>query len=102
MTEEKWFMDKYGTDVKIKTNKEEEMSEKLNDMKVEKTSMVQDHSDAYLYNAKFGNNDFNTDYANAIADGPWFGDATDPKVSYASVIEYPEVLSAEAIEKGSE
>ena len=42
------------------------------------------------------------DYANAIADGPWFGDATDPKVSYASVIEYPEVLSAEAIEKGSE
>ena len=42
------------------------------------------------------------DYNNAIADGPWFGDDTDPKVSYVSVIEYPEILSAEAIEGGAE
>ena len=57
MTEEKWFMDKYGTDVKIKTNKEEEMSEKLNDMKVEKTSMIQDDMQAYIFNGKFFDND---------------------------------------------
>ena len=28
---------------------------------IEKTSMVQDHSDAYIYNARF-DNDFQTDY----------------------------------------
>ena len=39
--------------------KEEEF--KLRKEKIQKTSMVQDHSDAYLYDARF-DNDFNTDY----------------------------------------
>ena len=50
-------MDKYGLDVKIKTNKEAEMSEKLKDMKVEKTSMIQDDMQAYIFNGKFFDND---------------------------------------------